>query len=218
MSTLIAIFFPVRSSPPPSPFFHPLFSNKLDQLVSLGVPAKRLAHLPWNANLTLRQLLRHILDVSALPSPKLLRLMSQLCEHPEEATYLSELATASKYRDVAASRLTVFDLVELLPGLRLDLPSLLSLPPTLSRIYSIASSPKVKHRAARLFSPPGGSVDERSIPPSLSRQSPIEQSCLCVSSATIVRSKWHEDCSFFICFILFLICAHFALSCTAITS
>jgi cytochrome P450/NADPH-cytochrome P450 reductase len=121
-----------------------------DALVEIGGQGSRFRHLPLGQTVSLRQLLTDFVELQD-PAPR--RALDVIAGHTRCPNGKAELqGFADTWDDFAARRLTVLDLLDLVPAAELPLDAFVELSSAIApRFYSIASSPLTSPRHADLI-------------------------------------------------------------------
>ena len=113
-----------------------------DTQVEVGGQGSRFRHLPLGQTVSVRQLLTDFVELQE-PAPR--RAVDLIARHtrcPNSRAQVAELE--GQWDDYAARRVTVLDLLDLVPGAELSLDGFVELSAAIApRFYSIASSPLV---------------------------------------------------------------------------
>jgi cytochrome P450/NADPH-cytochrome P450 reductase len=121
-----------------------------DTLIEIGGQGSRFRHLPIGQTVSLRQLLTDFVELQD-PAPR--RAIDVISAHTRCPNSRSELAKlAEVWDDLTARRLTLLDLLDLVPAAELPLDGFVELSSGVApRFYSIASSPLVSPRHVDLI-------------------------------------------------------------------
>eukprot|EP00047_Mylnosiga_fluctuans_P007591 m.254358 g.254358 ORF g.254358 m.254358 type:complete len:686 (+) comp18904_c0_seq1:93-2150(+) len=116
--------------------------GKRDDPFTISSQTQVPASLPANLPLTLRRCLTSYVDLHFVPSPKILRSLSEIAARPDEAAWLRDLAEGDNYkREVVGSPRTLVDILADCRSIALPVGKFLELSPRLRpRYYSISSS------------------------------------------------------------------------------
>ncbi|MFD1612859.1 bifunctional cytochrome P450/NADPH--P450 reductase [Sphingomonas tabacisoli] len=121
-----------------------------DMQVEVGGQGSRFRHLPLGSTVTVRQLLSDFVELQD-PAPR--RALDLIAAHttcPNSQAELDKLI--SNWSELAGKRVTLLDLLDLVPAAALPLSDFVELSAAIApRFYSIASSPRVSPTHAELI-------------------------------------------------------------------